>query len=451
MDEPQSNLPRAVAEARRAPFDLESMSWARLRQAITTQQDFDRFAPSGTYATDPRDGTITVFNERRARRPSDYQTPDTLSTTPGGGDGCPICSGKTTPIIDIAELTEGFTFINTNLYPVVAPADRSSEASAGYGNAEGRAGAPMYQGSAPIDRGSAVANQGTVHTDGAHFLQWTSSFHDVDWPELSPLDRTTVVGRLAELEYRLLGLQCETAPSSAAGSPPGSTAGLNHGSRAGSPPGSTAGSPPGSTARSGAGGPRAGAAGSGTGAATADQPVPVVSIMKNVGRHVGGSLSHGHQQIALLNVWPKRVRDNLRFQHEQGRTFRTYLEQANPESLTVTRTDQGKLVVPYFMRRPYDLIYLPADDRPAYVHELDNAQRAGIGEALAVGMRLMRSVLLSLRREISYNVLFHTGPGAGIYLEFLPWTQENGGFEQLGISACQGEPEQAAAVLRRAL
>jgi hypothetical protein len=54
-------------------------------------------------------------------------------------------------------------------------------------------------------------------------------------------------------------------------------------------------------------------------------------------------------------------------------------------------------------------------------------------------------------REIAYNVITHNGPGAGLYFEFLPYTQESGGFEQLGLFVCQAEPEAAAAQIRHAI
>jgi hypothetical protein len=57
-------------------------------------------------------------------------------------------------------------------------------------------------------------------------------------------------------------------------------------------------------------------------------------------------------------------------------------------------------------------------------------------------------MLPKMGREVAYNVLVHTGPGTGIYLEFLPFTQETGGFEQLGLWVCQGDPETAAEILR---
>lgn len=369
-------LEREVAEQRRAPFDLSGMSWPRLRELITEQEAFSRFAPEGVWAADPRDGGVTLYNERRARRPHDYTSRERKPKSPerdaSPGEQqppCPICSGKTTPIVDIRELSEGFTFINTNLYPILAPS-HAPGASPPLGPAE---------------------HSGEIL--GGHFLQWTSSRHEVDWPELSTTDRGEVLARLAELEQRLLEL-----PEF----------------------------PDGPEGR-------------------------FVSIIKNVGSSVGGSLSHGHQQISLSSVMPKRVRDNRSFLERRGEPFSRYLRRENPKELTVVDTNAGTLLVPFFMRRPYDMQFLLSNDGPAHLHQLSRHELEGVGDALALGMRLMRSILLSLEREIAYNVLVHTGPGAGIYLEFLPWTQENGGYEQLGLSACQSLPKEAARILTEAL
>jgi hypothetical protein len=51
-------------------------------------------------------------------------------------------------------------------------------------------------------------------------------------------------------------------------------------------------------------------------------------------------------------------------------------------------------------------------------------------------------------RELAYNVIANNGPGAGLYFEFLPYTQEIGGVEHLGLFVCQELPARAAARLR---
>jgi hypothetical protein len=52
-------------------------------------------------------------------------------------------------------------------------------------------------------------------------------------------------------------------------------------------------------------------------------------------------------------------------------------------------------------------------------------------------------------KESAFNVIVHNGPGAGLYVEFLPFTQETGGFEHLGLWVCQGNAEDSAATLRQ--
>jgi hypothetical protein len=53
-----------------------------------------------------------------------------------------------------------------------------------------------------------------------------------------------------------------------------------------------------------------------------------------------------------------------------------------------------------------------------------------------------------LKRELAYNVVTDNGPGAGLYFEFLPFTQEQGGLVHLGMAICQAEPEQVAKQIR---
>ena len=267
MDEDR-HIARSVAEARRAPFDLDAMSWTDLVDQAGVRSDSAAYAPDGVYAVDPRDSGVTLFNERRSQRPHDYAGSSTASE-------CPICEGKTTPIVDIADLRKGFTFLNQNLYPVVAPVTRAN----------------------PNETGPEELSGEVV---GTHFLQWTSSRHNDDWPELSEADRLVVMKRLAALEERLLSLP---------------------------------------------GFPRA------------SRP-PFVSVIKNVGLSVGGSLSHGHQQIALTTVEPRRVVENREFRRRTGQDFPAYMTEHNPASLTVAELDCGRIVVPYFMRRPYDMLYV---------------------------------------------------------------------------------------------
>ena len=63
-----------------------------------------------------------------------------------------------------------------------------------------------------------------------------------------------------------------------------------------------------------------------------DQPPATGSVLitKNFGRLVGGSLAHGHQQIALSSVVPRRFADNQRFARSHGETFAAFMLRQNP-------------------------------------------------------------------------------------------------------------------------
>jgi hypothetical protein len=65
--------------------------------------------------------------------------------------------------------------------------------------------------------------------------------------------------------------------------------------------------------------------------------------------------------------------------------------------------------------------------------------------------RAFQELMPKMGKEYAYNALVHTGPGAGLYVEFLPYTQEDGGYEKLGLWVCQESPEGAADVLRKTI
>lgn len=269
---------------------------------------------------------------------------------------CPICQGRTTGVVDVAELSEGFTFINKNLFPIVYPAsDRQADANAACG------------------------------TGGMHFLQWTSSLHDRDWHNMPLADGAVVMNRLAALEKKSLE--------------------------------------------------------------TGEQ----VLIMKNYGRLVGGSLVHGHQQIILTSLLPNRFLDNRRFLREKGEVFSSFLLRENPAELMVRDYGPAVLLVPYFMRRPLEMMLLLKDSSRQFLHELSAEEILAVTQGWQEAIQVMRRLMPAMERETAYNITCHNGLGAGLYFEFLPYTQESGGLEHLGIYACQGTPQQAAERIRETI
>ncbi|MFW6115907.1 MAG: hypothetical protein ACOC7Y_02475 [Chloroflexota bacterium] len=333
--------------------DVETLSVGDL--AALTRQEIKEFLPDGAYGIDPRNGDRVLYHSSRGSRPHD-NVPEDVTSIPERD--CVICRGDTTGVIDAAELSEGFTFINKNLFPVVYPFEEDGRAS------------------------------------GLHLLQWTSSQHDKDWHNMPLGDRVVVLERLAALERMLL---------------------------------------------SGGAGPASRGGG---------DPRGFVVIIKNYGHLVGGSLIHGHQQIALSDVMPRHFEDNERFEREHGETFSRYILRETAPELVVADYGAAVLLVPPFMRRPYDMMLLVKDTAKGYLHELDGDELEAVAEGWHDGIQAIREVMPRIGREIAYNVVTSNGPGVGLYFEFLPYTQEIGGVEHLGLFVCQELPEEAAARLR---
>lgn len=361
--------------------NIDQLTYQDLVHLFLQENGLADYQPDHIAHQDPRNGEQVLFNTSRADRPHDNA--DQVSSQAvkiSGPEDCIICDGKTTGVVDVADLSQGFTFINKNLFPIVYPFE-----------------SPPFQTqfNSPSRKASARGNPAF----GLHFLQWTSSIHTQDWHNMSMDDLIVVMRRLAILEKTLLTTSLDAMP---------------HLEVYGDQPG-----------RSG-----------------------FVSIIKNSGSPVGGSIEHGHQQIAFSNVMPRRMQENLNFKLDRGVHFSEYILQENPVKLLLREYDQAVLVVPYYMRRPYDMLLILKDTDKAYLHELSNHQIASIVAGWQDGIKLLRGILPAKQRAIAYNVVTHNGPGAGLYFEFLPYSQEEGGFEKLGLSVCQSNPTLACEQLK---
>ncbi|NIV12168.1 MAG: hypothetical protein GWN62_13100, partial [Aliifodinibius sp.] len=278
---------------------IENLSVQQIFSLFREEKQLTDYLPDGIYHVDPRDGALITYNSKRARRPHDYVVPreeEPVSQT------CPICLGTTTGAIDVAELSEGFTFINKNLFPILGALDRID---------------PKY-----LERMAHEEHfpMGKV-SYGLHFLQWTSSLHDRDWHNIPLADRVIVLQRLAALEKKLLFESDDMMPISEPWNPEKTTYGY-------------------------------------------------VSIIKNCGSLVGGSLNHGHQQIAFSNVMPRKFYNNWRFFEQRKELFSKFLLRENPSQLLVRDYGEAALVVPYFMKRPYDMMILLKDVTKQYLSDL---------------------------------------------------------------------------------
>lgn len=374
-------LPRHVFERNLQADNIESLSYPELVRLIHQEMGLSEFLPDGACQVDPRDGVRVLFNPARAHRPHDYRpTAASMQSLNAESQSCVVCQGETTGAVDVADLSEGFTFINKNLYPILYPEGDIKHSQADYADF-----------SSPSVRG--------MPAFGMHYLQWTSSLHDRDWHNMPASDRVVVMRRLAALEKILSTTSGDFMP-----------------------------------------------------ATSPDDDKPgcygFVSITKNGGRLVGGSLAHGHQQITFSNFLPRRILDNLNFKQKRGEAFSSYILKENPAELCIYDYETAVLLVPYFMRRPYDMMLVLKDTRKRYLHELTDAEIIAVSDGWCDAIQLMRLVMPQIGREIAYNVITHNGPGAGLYFEFLPYTQEFGGIERLGLSVCQANPHTVSMQLR---
>lgn len=355
---------------------LEDLGVSDIAKQFASEKGLPEAAPDGRWACDPRSGVMTVFNPARAKRPHDWaaKTPsESASTKP-----CPICEGKTTGVIDVRPLSEGFTFINKNLFPCFyLPSDKAAEQV-------------LLQ---PFDRES------SQEAHGLHFLQWTSSIHERDWHNMPTKDLAVVLKRMGALEKKLLTESKGKMPETTAFNPNHRTFGF-------------------------------------------------VSIIKNYGAPVGGSLTHGHQQIIHGNLLPGAIFDDRSFLLRTGRSFLSFMQEVLSQELVVRDCKEALLTVPYFMKRPYQMLLLLKDPKKCFLHELTDEEYEAAAEGWAAAARAFVEIMPKMGRETAYNVLVHNGPSGGLYIEFLPYTQETGGYEQLGLYVCHETPESAAATLR---
>jgi galactose-1-phosphate uridylyltransferase len=354
--------------------DASKAGFEGLQKSVSSDPAIARNAPLTHFQIDPRNGDRVVYSEARARRPHDTKKPENEILRSAQNDSisgsCVVCEGKTTSIVDMTPTSEGFTFINKNLFPVTYP----------FGN----------------DADSKDPFNGTgQQARGIHLLQWPSNLHDKDLDNMPLEDVFIVLKRLCILERNLLHFAGPDMP-------------LSHVHADGNHYG-------------------------------------YIGVIKNMGRLVGGSLVHGHHQIVHTNVKPRKILDDQRFKESAlggGLGFSQHLLGCNPVEYCVKEYQGGViLLVPYFMKRPLDAMVVFRDYSRDYLHHLSDKELYSLGEALRDVMSALKILMPRMGRELAYNWVIHEGDVGGMYVEILPWTQEMGGYEQLGMYLCQGRPE----------
>lgn len=148
---------------------------------------------------------------------------------------------------------------------------------------------------------------------------------------------------------------------------------------------------------------------------------------------------------------PRSFYNNWSFFTRHRQFFSSYMINENPIDLEIKDYGRAVLMIPYFMKRPFNMMLFLKDVGKQYVCELDENELENVAEGIGDAISAIMEIMPRIGKETAYNMIVHNGPGAGLYYEFLPYTQETGGYEQLGLWICQGTPSQSAAELRRAI
>ena len=349
--------------------DITKISYKDIVNSINNdRKNIAKFKPNNICKIDPRTNQRIVYSEVRAKRPHD----NTGKRMEKQRVSCVVCNGETTGIVDKTPLSEGFTFINKNLFPIVYPECYSSEKT--------------Y-----MEPGKNSISVPGEFAAGMHFVQWTSNYHDRDMSNMASEDVEIVLKRLATFEGILLHAADSQMPS--------------------------------------------------TGEYERHEHFGYAGIIKNYGTLVGGSLVHDHQQIIHTNIMPGKIKDDLMFKERFNINFSDFMLKNNPDHLTLKEMKTIKIIVPYFMKRPLDTMIIFKDLSKNYLHDLNDMEIKELALVLGTNLKAVPELMKKTGREPAYNVIFHNGPSTGLYVEVLPYTQETGGYEHLGIYICQGSPE----------
>ncbi|MGD8586163.1 MAG: hypothetical protein PVJ75_12505, partial [Chloroflexota bacterium] len=114
-----SSLSRHLLDTLIQAHDIGDLSPEQMADLFRNEPGIESFLPDGYFVTDPRNGDRILFNAARAHRPHDNRPSESQVDT--AEKECIICQGQTTGILDVAELSQGHTFINKNLFPVLFP------------------------------------------------------------------------------------------------------------------------------------------------------------------------------------------------------------------------------------------------------------------------------------------------------------------------------------------
>ena len=259
--------------------NLSELSYEQIIDDFRAMEELEKFRPTGICRVDPRNGDRVIYSPMRSRRPTQFNVHKHITVRIEPID-CPVCNGETSTIIDIQPLSKGYTFINKNIFPVVSydyPSEKQPKTHE------------------PAEEKHKMLG---TYAQGGHWLQWISSFHEMDLHNMPVEDIAVVLSRLALFEGKLLKGKRSNMPVWT------DTEGRKF--------------------------------------------YGFVGIIRNFGQMGGASLAHGHLQITHTNVIPKAIIDDREYYVRNNRSFSD-----NRPSLFASSRAMGMLaaeVLPYFCR-----------------------------------------------------------------------------------------------------
>jgi UDPglucose--hexose-1-phosphate uridylyltransferase len=181
-----------------------------------------------------------------------------------------------------------------------------------------------------------------------------------------------------------------------------------------------------------------------------------VHIFRNEGYRGGATLSHPHEQIAVLPFVPDQIarREHLlrAYRDREGKCLHcVWLAEESANGARVIRKSERAISMTQFAPRfPYEWVIHPADHTP--FHELSHVRIEEVAQHLASGLKAVSRIT---RHPDSNIVLFAPPPEWGEFpwsLEVLPRVSTQAGFEWgTGIHIVSTLPEEAAALIIKSL
>ena len=104
------------------------------------------------------------------------------------------------------------------------------------------------------------------------------------------------------------------------------------------------------------------------------------------------------------------------------------------------------VTIPYYMRRGLEAVIAPVNKSQSRFNDLSEEELYDFSKAIIRTTERISRIMDPKKNPkykfgLAYNFVFHTGNIGTMYLEILPYTQAEGGYEKAGFDANQSTTE----------